>query len=93
MKLGDVVKLKNFTLTRTMIDISTGEIVAVHNNNQYNNTLAMITRIIDDRTYMIDLLPQYRGKINTDDGWRVKDLEVNCHSLEVMKTGFSMEVE
>lgn len=93
MKLGDVVKLKNFTLTRTMIDISTGEIVAVHNNNQYNNTLAMITRIIDDRTYMIDLLPQYRSKINTDDGWRVKDLEVNYHNLEVMKTGLSMEVE
>lgn len=92
MKLGDVVKLVNFTMVRTLCDLSTG-IEERFENDQYNGVLAMITRIVDDSTYMVDILPQYLNRIDTDNGWRVKGLLMNYHNLEATKTNPFMEVE
>lgn len=92
MKLGEIVRIKNITICREMFDLASGKHEEII-NEQYGGVLAMISRIVDGSLYMLDVLPEYHSRIDTKNGWKVKDLLFSRSAIEPVKDGLTMEVD
>lgn len=90
MKLGEIVRIKNAVIDRSILE---GRNYLEELNKNYGGALAMITRIVDSKVCMLDILPQCRSRVDTKNGWKTKDLLFTFTSIESVRGSFLMEVD
>lgn len=92
MKLGEIVRIKNAVVDSKMMTTESRNYLDELNDN-YGGALAMITRIVDSKVCMLDILPQCRSRVDTKNGWKTKDLLFTLTSIESVRDSLLMEVD